>query len=58
MPCKYLGHCVIVNNVKEEMPEMRQEVADLADSCKTIGFDVTLYEDQDLKVPCIRGITA
>ena len=50
MSRKYLGHCVIVNNVKEEMPETVQEVNDLRKACETVGFDVTLYEDQDLKV--------
>ena len=50
MPCAYLGNCVIVNNVKEEMPETVQEVADLQKACETIGFDVTVYTDQSLEV--------
>ena len=45
MRYKYLGHCVIVNNVAEETPETRQEVADLEDACKTVGFDVAVHED-------------
>ena len=36
---------MIVNNVAEQTPGTRQEVADLADACKTVGFDVTVHED-------------
>ena len=50
MSCWHLGHCVIVNNVQEEMPETVQEVAVLQKACKAIGFDVTVYTDQDLEV--------
>ena len=49
-----LGHAVIINNTAGEMPFQKAAVVELKDSCKTVGFDVKLYEDPSGQV-CNTG---
>ena len=45
-----LGIAVIINNISQKRPGSKEDVKALTEAYETVGFDVIVYEDCDIKV--------
>ena len=45
-----LGNVIIINNATDLMPGSEKDVTSLKDAFETVGFDVLLYSNCDIKV--------
>ena len=45
-----LGHAIIINNVSLSMPGSEDDVTALKDAYETVGFEVYVYRDCEVKV--------
>ena len=45
-----LGHVIIINNVSLSMPGSEDDVTALKDAYETVGFEVYVYRDCEVKV--------